>query len=64
MAVAGYDGSFFAAGQASETVVAKSELKEGIALGTTYIRSVAGRHDDRQQHPPASGDDHGTNGSQ
>ena len=64
MAVAGYDRSFFAAGQASETVVAKSELKEGIALGTAYIRSVAGRHDDRQQNSPAGGDDHGSNGSQ
>ena len=38
MAVAGYDGSFFTAGQASETVVAKGELKEGISLGATYIR--------------------------
>ena len=64
MAMAGYDGSFFAAGQAPETVVTKGELKEGVALGTAYIASVAGRYDDRQQHPPASGDDHGTNGSQ
>ncbi len=63
-AVAGYDGSFLAAGQASKTVVAKGELKEGVALGAAYIRSVAGWHDDRQQYPPASGDDHGTNGGQ
>ena len=51
MAVAGYDGSFFAAGQASKTVVAKRELKEGVALGAAYIRSVAGWHDDRQAIP-------------
>ena len=63
MAMVRYDRSLFAASQASETVVAKGELKEGISLGATYIRSVAGWHDDRQQHPPAGGDDHGTNGS-
>ena len=38
MAVVVYDGSIFTAGQASETVVAKSELKEGIALGATLYK--------------------------
>ena len=64
MVVARHDRSFFTAGQASKTVVAKRELKAGVALGASHIRSVAGWHDDRQQHPPAGSDDHGSNGSQ